>query len=246
MAHGFYNGQLSGRWSSLTTDAVIYAQQTLLGPDKKPLTVDGIVGGQTWWALESAPADQSLGLSDSVARKVSKQRDDLLIVANKYYGTAEEPLGSNRSKLIDKWTGFKGDDQGPPWCCFFVSAVCNEVLKKYPLGERVGGCVRAVELATKLGLMLERDVMPCPGDQFVMLYELKPGRGHTGFVTGVEVIDGKATRVSTVEGNCGNRVARRIRDVSTIHCWIDVVGKPRDFAPGLADGTAAKSTEPTR
>lgn len=243
---GCYQGVVAGVWNQQTTDAVVYFQQTHLGPDHRPLAVDGVVGGQTWWALGNANG-QSLALEQPKPTKLSERRARLLAIAAKYHGTTEDPPGSNRGKLIDLWTGQTGDGQGPPWCQFFVSACWYELLKTHPLGVRLGSCARAVELAMGAGKFMPREgTMPTPGDQFVMLYELQPGRGHTGFVTGVEVIDGKATRISTIEGNCSNRVARRIRDISTIYGFIDIIGKPREFTPGLGDGTKTTPSESTR
>jgi len=49
-----------------------------------------------------------------------------LAVADKYVGTAEEPHGSNRGDLIDKWNTQCNVPIGSFWCCSFVSGIGKE------------------------------------------------------------------------------------------------------------------------
>jgi hypothetical protein len=50
-------------------------------------------------------------------------------LASKYVGVTEEPLGSNRSKLIDQWNTAVGVPVGSFWCASFVSAVVRDFEK---------------------------------------------------------------------------------------------------------------------
>ncbi len=69
----------------------------------------------------------------------------------------------------------------------------------------------AREKAGNKGLARNRGgYVPRPGDAFVMPYRDTAGpftgRGHIGFVLRVDVVEGRATSIDTVEGNAGNRV----------------------------------------
>jgi Phage tail lysozyme/Putative peptidoglycan binding domain len=57
--HGFFEGTIGGNFLDLTKAAVERFQAAHKGPHGQPLDVDGIVGPDTWWALEqlAAPAD---------------------------------------------------------------------------------------------------------------------------------------------------------------------------------------------
>lgn len=50
-------------------------------------------------------------------------------LASKYVGVTEEPLGSNRGKLIDHWNTAVGVPVGSFWCASFVSAVVRDFEK---------------------------------------------------------------------------------------------------------------------
>jgi len=246
--HGYYTGPASGAFDDAVWGSLVYFQQTAIGPDKKVLAVTGSADASTWWALRSSVDDQRAGLPRQDDQHLSEKRLKIIATAERYHGVCENPIGSNHGPQVDLWTG--NDDRsktGPAWCSFFMSAIWHEVLGYYPLGGRIGLCTRSVELAKTRGYWHDGAVLPCPGDQFVMLYEgEREGRGHTGLVTGVEVDRMVlATLVSTIEGNCGHRVARRVREVSTIAGWIDPIRLPRSFRPGLTAGVAAAANEPT-
>jgi hypothetical protein len=50
-SQGYFAGAVLGHFQEKTRQAVIYFQQTHLGPDGRELEVDGVVGANTWWAL---------------------------------------------------------------------------------------------------------------------------------------------------------------------------------------------------
>jgi hypothetical protein len=64
-----------------------------------------------------------------------------------------------------------------------------------------------------------------------MLYRDKTGnltgRGHIGFVMRVRISGGSASRINTVEGNCGNRVKIGERDLMDPN----IVGFINNFPP---------------
>lgn len=52
---------------------------------------------------------------------------DLFIdIANKYVGVTENPIGSNRGPLIDRWNSMANAPMGSFWCASFVSAIAME------------------------------------------------------------------------------------------------------------------------
>ncbi|MGD8523411.1 MAG: peptidoglycan-binding protein [Desulfobacterales bacterium] len=50
---GFFHWYVGGNFLKRTKQAVIYFHETHLGPDGEFLETDGIVGDNTWWALEN-------------------------------------------------------------------------------------------------------------------------------------------------------------------------------------------------
>lgn len=208
--------------------AVVWYQQTYLGPDGEPLTVDGWVGDDTWWSLHQPPSAQRSGHSTGyvIPAGLGPQRTQILEVALAEYrlDVVERPFGSNRGDRIDVYTHFQGvpaNAAGPKWCCFFVSWVLHEAMGLYPLAARVGSCMRSYRLAEEQGryvLATDPGLVIVPGDIFVQLYVDDDGEfvgtGHTGLVSAVSA-DGK--RINTIEGNAGNRVKFGVRNVSTLH-----------------------------
>lgn len=219
-------------------NAVAYFQATHVDKQRQPLSVDGVVGPMTRWALEN-PSGQQLGLREFIPEGLSAPRRALLERAHSHHDVCESPIGSNRGPQIDRWTGYEyvsWSRPGPMWCAFYASGMYVETLGSYPLGGRIGSCIQTKQTAQARKCWHETGT-PAPGDQFVMLYAIQNGEqhGHTGFVSSVLVSGGK-TSVGTIEGNCGNRVARRIRDVSTFAGWVSFLGDPGDYQPGIPSG----------
>lgn len=69
---------------------------------------------------------------------VNKYGKRFVELASKYVGVTEEPLGSNRGKLIDQWNTALGVPVGSFWCASFVSAVVRDFEKSgidFPLQQ---------------------------------------------------------------------------------------------------------------
>jgi hypothetical protein len=208
--HGFFKGEIGGNFQALTSQAVLYFQQTHLGPDGKFLEVDGVVGPDTWWALENpSGSHQRSNLTGKIPDGLTPKRIKTLQIALKEHetGVREIPDGSNGGGGVEKYLdGFKA-----PWCCYFWSWCTRQSLGSYPLQAKYGHCKSAWEKAKQLEMAREKgNYIPIPGDAFVMLYRNAAGKyngkGHIGFVLRVQANGNGAAEINTVEGNCGNRV----------------------------------------
>lgn len=249
---GFFRGAIKGNFLEQTRAAVLYFQQTHLGPDGKPLDVDGVVGDDTWWALDnpSGPAQRS-NLHPEIPAGLTPLRVRQLEIALAEHraGIREKPDGSNWGPVQKYLTGTPC-----PWCCYFWSWCNHQLQGRYDLGARYGSVASAWKKAGTLGMAREKGAyQPIPGDAFVMLHRnsrgQRTGTGHIGFVVRVEERGGRATAINTVEGNCGNRVKVGRRDLSSP----DIVGfinpfpaheQPTGFARGLvrASSVAGEGT----
>jgi hypothetical protein len=244
VAQGFWHpGNTSPNYTKTLADAVAYFQQTHLNEKGKPCGVDGKVGPETWWALRHpSGGPQRSGLPGGrIPRRISDARAELLDIALRQHGIKEVPDGWNRSdrprggvdKYLPGWC-MEPDKKGPPWCCFFVWWACREHFGRFPMGERVGACRRAHQLAreNRIYRSARGSYTPVPGDAFVMLYKSGgryTGKGHIGFVYRVSR---SAEEFNTVEGNCGNRVKIGKRSLSdaTIEGFIDFWDDGRSLA----------------
>lgn len=250
-SHGFWKGSVgTPRFGKRLHDAVVYWQQTHIGPNGRPLKDDGVVGEKTWWSLDhpSGKSQRSF-LIPKVPLGLSVERALLLNTAIGQHGVREVPNGSNRGPGVDQFLPSwckKKDGKGPPWCCFFVSWGCKSALGNYPLGGWIGSCKKAASVAEERGLWVPRGQgKPTPGDAFVMLHRDEDGKltgtGHIGWVVRVSA---DYSEFETMEGNCGNRVAAKCREVDTVEGFIKFVPDCSDFELGLAGGLSdtAEST----
>lgn len=208
-----------GIFEDVTHEEVELFQLQHQGPDGRPLTVDGIVGEHTWWALRNASGDpQRSHLAAVIPDGISDIRRTLLevILAEHAKDVREVPDGSNRGPHIDRYWGNTGVI-GLPWCCAFVSWALHDTLGHYPVGGRHHLGVQVMWRAARQAGLGTRE--PKPGDLFIQI--MAGGKGHTGFVIGVTPA---GDAIYTCEGNVGNRlkVGRRQRD--TIHHYIDCMG----------------------
>ena len=249
-AEGFQPGKLGSMrvFGNAMHHALVHFQETHLREDGQPLGVDGWIGEQTWWALEHPTGPkQALGLPKLVPDGLSDDRIRLLEIAHSYHGVREQPNGSNRSPQIDKWTRWTDarGRKGPPWCAYYTSSIWYELLGTWPLGGRWGSCYKSTVEARKRDMYVLKD--PQPGDQFIMNFGFegtgRPPRGHTGFVASVSA-DGLL--VSTIEGNCANRCARRIRPVDSLAGFIQVLEPVASFQRELPEGVRMIGGESTR
>ena len=93
-------------FSAELEQAVEYFQMTHLGPKGKPLSIDGTVGPDTWWALDNASgAPQRSEIKAAIPQGVQPLRAKLLGVALAEHAknVQEQPNGSNRGPDVDKY-----------------------------------------------------------------------------------------------------------------------------------------------
>ena len=182
-----------------------------------PLEADGVVGPDTWWALENpSGVSQRNGYTLALPprAKLTPVRVKLqdILVAEYRKDVKEIPDGSNRAAgTIDTYWGTTGII-GQPWCCALVSEMLRRALGRYPLGEHFVSVQEMYQRALELGLVVKH---PRPFDIFIQLKS--GGKGHTGFGSAFSV-NGV---VATLEGNAGNRYKHGRRYLDTITAWID-------------------------
>ena len=208
---------VTGIFDEQTEDEVEMFQLQHLGSDGEPLDSDGIVGGETWWALENPSGASQRSSIDTDIRTVglTPTRANLLelILDEHRKDVRETPDGSNRSPDIDQYWGER-NIRGKPWCCAFVSWALYEAIGHHPIGgEHNVGVMRMSRSAGRAGLQV-----PWPKPLDIFIQEKKRGKGHTGFVIGVSE-DGKT--IYTCEGNCGNRLKVGKRRTQSITRYLD-------------------------
>lgn len=215
-SQGYFNAYTGGNFKTLTRTAVVYWQQTHLGPDGKFLEPDGVVGPKTWWSLfNPVGAPQKSNIKGKVVSGLGEERKKFLEVALHEHeiGVKEIPDGSNWGDGVTKYLEGIG---AAFWCAYFVSWCHKEAFSAYPLNTRHGHCLTFWRAAQKAGVAKsKKSYEPIPGDIFIMLYKTSSGNlsgaGHTGIVLSVAP-DGKS--FNTIEGNAGNRVKVGVRDIS--------------------------------
>ena len=204
-----------------TDSAVKLFQASHDGPDNRVLSVDGVVGPNTWWALEN-PSGSSQGQLGLVLPDMPLQEPSNPIAAaglqsawlELHKKICEIPDGSNRNPEIDLFTGMSGKPlsiPGPTWCAYFVSWNFAKSPHGSPFG-RIGG---AQSIAHACQHSIPGSVIESP---FPDESRIKPGdiaviangqdHGHAFHVAAV--LDGK---IWTVEGNCGNAIRSKKRTI---------------------------------
>ena len=223
IGQGYAGVPLSGVFDAETRGALMEFQAQHVGESGRQLTIDGVAGPATCWAIEHASgALQRSGRARQDTRGLTSKRAELLDLVDGEHAknVHENPDGSNRSPDIDRY--FAGTGMiGLPWCCAFVTWALDRV---------VGGIPRELSVHRLFERGSSRaTTSPKPGDVFIQLFPA--GKGHTGFVSGVSA-DGLS--IYTVEGNCGNRVKRGKRPVSGISHFLDILddGQGDNFPRG--------------
>lgn len=118
--------------------------------------------------------------------------------ALKYVGTGEQPLGSNRGPLIDKWNQAANGVLGEPWCMSFMHAMFAEC------GVTLGGWAGVenfLQWGTKHSYTVDR---PFRGDLVCWDWNADRWYDHVGIVDRVLSVapGGKPPYLlRTVEGN---------------------------------------------
>jgi hypothetical protein len=217
-ANGYFKQSIPamGLVDQITFEAVELFQTQHVSKAGQSLDIDGVVGNDTWWALENASgAKQRNHFNPVIPKGVSAPRIRLLelVLGEHRKPVLENPNGSNRSPDIDGYWGDTGL-KGYAWCCAFVSWALVESIGDYPMEKHHVGVQNMSRAAKRLALDTDK---PKPGDIFVQLFA--GGKGHTGFVLGVSP-DGD--HIYTVEGNCSNRIKAGKRKQSTITHYIDI------------------------
>lgn len=157
-------------------------------------------------------------------------------------GVAEQPRGSNRGPLVDRYIpSWAQTTPGPAWCAFFASWVMRQALGKIPTGGVRGGVHALKKDAEQRGLWRPvEDYEPAPGDVFVM--DMGRGTGHVGFVIGYSGVV-----IETIEGNSGDRVRaglRRLDDPKLIGfiCAVPKERYPVCWMPGIGTDASGDGT----
>jgi hypothetical protein len=235
-SQGSFDGAIGGTFGPLTKKAVAYFQMTHLGPNGKPLEVDGDVGKNTWWALMNPTGKpQRSGIVAAVPDQLFDARAKVLTVAVAEHKKEvhEIPDGSNWGGEVIKYLKAAGIGANA-WCGCFWSWAHKEGLASFPMGQAQPHVQTAWNRAKSKGYAKPKaGYSPIPGDAFV--YTFSGGTGHIGFVLSVDSAT-KARRFNTIEGNCGNRVKCGVRKVedSSLVGFINVFGdEARDFETGI-------------
>ncbi len=201
-AHGFNPGSADGVFGPRTQAAVKDFQRA------HGLAADGIVGPKTWAALNGTPQPRPptpggptgpvtppTGGGGNFAKSVVGIAQGELAK-----GIAETPPGSNRQPYSKFW-----GRPPEPWCADFVSYVCRQAGNKDINFASVDMLLNHLK---KTGQFHKTN--PQAGDIIIFDWNRNDNdpSNHTGIVESVYQKDGK-TYVNTIEGNSGDRVARR-------------------------------------
>lgn len=223
-----------------TDSAVKLFQASHDGPDTKCLSVDGVVGPNTWWALEN-PSGSAQGEPGQVLLDMPSQEPSNPIAAASLQSAwlelhkqvFEIPDGSNRNPEIDLYTGMSGKPlaiPGPAWCAYFVAWNFAKAPHGSPFG-RIGG---AQSIAHFCQHNIPGSTIEAP---FSDASKIKPGdiaviangqdHGHAFHVAAV--LDGN---IWTVEGNSGNAIRSKKRAISTCKYFINFDSYARSLGLG--------------
>ena len=110
--HGYLPSSPPGVFDKAFKSLVKLFQSQNVDEAARPLAVDGEVGSMTWGALFGAPAVAGV-LAGGLAVAA-------LGTAVTQLGVMEEPLGSNRGPMVDKYLASTGTPPGSFWCMAFV------------------------------------------------------------------------------------------------------------------------------
>ena len=169
-----------------------------------PLIVDGEVGRFTWGALFGAPPAKAPTPSSPLMLQA-------LGIAASQVGQMEDPLGSNRGPMVDKYlkavgVSLTGTPDSRAWCMAFVFWAYDQAATQLGVpnvAPRTAGCLdhwgraRFVSGAVRITadqVMADLSLVK-PGQIFIC--DFGSGLGHTGIVERM-LPDG---RLVTVEGN---------------------------------------------
>jgi len=135
--------------------------------------------------------------------------DTALQIAQTQIGQQEEPKGTNRGPMIDKYLASVGLVPGYAWCQAFVhwcyEQAAQQLAQVNPVVKTAGvlDCWNrtAVQFKITKSEALQHPELLKPGYQFILSYG--GGAGHTGIILSVE-----GNIIHTIEGNSNNGGSR--------------------------------------
>lgn len=210
------------KFDDSTYEAVRSFQASHLGPGGHPLAEDGVVGDQTWWALQH-PGGEAAFITKDWTFDAAGMREAVrptLVIAAGEIGNREDPDGSNDGPQIRQYT-----DPGfihSPWCALFASWAFEKGMGASPFG-RIAATWAIYEWAVANGRLLGDAAVPQPADLFLILRGERHDpkhRGHTMIVCSDDLGGG---RFCTIAGNESNAVRGGIRARSAISAIVRVV-----------------------
>jgi Putative peptidoglycan binding domain len=221
-----------------TDSAAKLFQAGHVGPDGKCLAVDGVVGPATWWALENPSGSAQHQPTGDVPEQDASNPIAAAALASARAelakGVREFPDGSNRGPEIDVYTGMEGvpiPPLGPAWCAYFASWNFARAPGGSPFGC-IGGAQSIVHYCLKnipgsvVDMAAQHSAIATMSLSPSCLYV--PRCGDLGVIANGQ-IHGHAVQVAasqdgiiwTIEGNSGNAVRMRQRQVGACRWYVN-------------------------
>ena len=194
--------QGTGVYALKTKNAVKLFQATHMDQFGNPLEVDGQVGSLTWAALFGT--DTIVVTEDAP----NKFLTEVVKVATSQIGIMEDPPGSNKGPVVDKYLASVGLPPGLFWCAAFVYWCFDKAAVK---NGRANPLVKTGHVMTHWNKTKGKKILTAeavdkpslikPGHIFMM--NTGGSSGHTGIIEKVE-----GGFVHTIEGNSNNAGSR--------------------------------------
>jgi len=182
----------------------------------KQLTADGVVGTQTWAALNSSPVNGR------------GQRARAVAWAQARVGVTERPAGSNWGHPVQDWLKEAGYAEPEPWCQAFADQVAKAGNPKLNPAWFGGYTVSVVNMAARG----ERGLKPTnlnriqPGDW--VYFDWGHGIAHVGMFLRhnsngtIQTIEGNTAFDSSGDQSNGGAVAHKVRSRSSVAACVAV------------------------